>query len=79
MKNLKPFGPSIGKTKISKKFLDLLNKEIDNNILTKNNDRKTLENFSKFTCDDVRDKLFRSGLFEAGRLLEAHRDGESGF
>ena len=38
MKNLKPFGPSIGKTKISKKFLDLLNKEIDNNILTKNND-----------------------------------------
>ena len=38
MKNLKPFGPSIGKTQISKKFLDLLNKEIDNNILTKNND-----------------------------------------
>ncbi len=38
MKNLKPFGPSIGKTKISKKFLDILNKEIDNKILTKNND-----------------------------------------
>jgi len=38
MKNLKPFGPSIGKTKISKKFLDALNKEIDNKILTKNND-----------------------------------------
>jgi len=35
MKNLKPFGPSIGKTKISKKFLDALNKEIDNKILTK--------------------------------------------
>ena len=38
MKNLKPFGPSIGRTKISKKFLDVLNKEIDNKILTKNND-----------------------------------------
>ena len=38
MKNLKPFGPSIGKTKISKKFLDILNKEIDNKILTNNND-----------------------------------------
>ena len=38
MKNLKPFGPSIGRTKISKKFLDILNKEIDNKILTKNND-----------------------------------------
>ena len=29
MKNIKPFGPSIGKTKISKKFFDLLNKEFD--------------------------------------------------
>ena len=38
MKNIKPFGPTIGKTKISKKFLDILNKEIDNKVLTKNND-----------------------------------------
>ena len=38
MKNIKPFGPSIGKTKISKKFLDILNKEIDNKDLTKKND-----------------------------------------
>jgi uncharacterized protein (TIGR02466 family) len=29
MKNIKPFGPSIGKTKISKKFFDILNKEFD--------------------------------------------------
>ena len=29
MKNIKPFGPSIGKTKISKKFLDKLNNEFD--------------------------------------------------
>ena len=38
MKNIKPFGPSIGITKISKKFLYILNKEIDNKVLTKNND-----------------------------------------
>ena len=38
MKNIKPFGPSIGKTKISKKFLDILNKEIDNKVITKKND-----------------------------------------
>ena len=38
MKNIKPFGPSIGKTKISKKFLDILNKEIDNKDFTKKND-----------------------------------------
>ena len=29
MKNIKPFGPSIGKVRISKKFLDILNKEFD--------------------------------------------------
>ena len=29
MQNIKPFGPTIGKTKISKKFFDKLNKEFD--------------------------------------------------
>jgi uncharacterized protein (TIGR02466 family) len=29
MKNIKTFGPSIGKARISKKFLDILNKEFD--------------------------------------------------
>ena len=38
MKNIKPLGPSIGKTKISRKFLDILNKEVDNKVLTKKND-----------------------------------------
>jgi uncharacterized protein (TIGR02466 family) len=38
MRNIKPFGPSIGKAKISNKFFDILNKEIDNKVLTKNND-----------------------------------------
>ena len=38
MKNIKPFGPSIGITKFSKKFLNILNKEIDSKVLTKNND-----------------------------------------
>ena len=35
MKNIKPFGPSIGKTKISKKFLDILNKEFDSRSKSK--------------------------------------------
>ena len=29
MKKIKPFGPSMGKARISKKFLDILNKEFD--------------------------------------------------
>ena len=35
MKNIKPFGPTIGKTKISKKFFDKLNKEFDTKSLSK--------------------------------------------
>ena len=35
MKNIKPFGPSIGKTKISKRFLDVLNKEFDSKSKSK--------------------------------------------
>jgi len=35
MKNIRPFGPSIGKTKISKKFFDKLNKEFDKKSLSK--------------------------------------------
>ena len=35
MKNIKPFGPSIGKTKISKRFCDKLNNEFDIKSLSK--------------------------------------------
>ena len=35
MKNLKPFGPSIGKTKISQNFLNKLNKEFDHKSISK--------------------------------------------
>ena len=38
MKNLKPFGPTIGKSKISPKFINILNKEIDSKIFSKKND-----------------------------------------
>ena len=38
MKNIKPFGPSIGKTRISKKFFDILNKEFDKKSKSKKTD-----------------------------------------
>ena len=38
MINIKPFGPSIGKTKISKKFFDVLNKEFDTKSKSKKRD-----------------------------------------
>ena len=35
MKNIKPFGPTIGKTKISKRFFEKLNEEFDNKSSSK--------------------------------------------
>ena len=35
MKNIKPFGPTIGKTKLSLKFFNVLNKEFDKNSQSK--------------------------------------------
>ena len=58
MKNIKPFGPSIGKARISKKFLDILNKEFDEKSKSKKIDyssklasqiKKELKISDKFT------------------------------
>ena len=38
MKNIKPFGPSIGKGKLSRKFINIINTYIDKSIITKKND-----------------------------------------
>ena len=35
MKNIKPFGPTIGKTKISKRFFEKLNEEFDSKSSSK--------------------------------------------
>ena len=35
MKNFKPFGPSLGKSKISNKLIKILNKEFDLKFKTK--------------------------------------------
>ena len=38
MKYIKPFSLSIRKANVIKSFFNVLNKEIDNKVLTKNND-----------------------------------------
>ena len=57
MKNIKPFGPSIGKTKISKKFLDLLNKEFD----TKSKSKKI--DYSSKLASQIKKELKISNSF----------------
>ncbi len=57
MKNIKPFGPSIGKTKISKKFSDKLNNEFD----IKSNSKKT--DYSSKLASQIKNELKISNNF----------------
>ena len=38
MKTFRPFGPIIGKSKLSKKFINIINTQINKSIITKKND-----------------------------------------
>jgi len=57
MKNIKPFGPSIGKTKISKKFLDKLNNEFD----VRSNSKKI--DYSSKLASQIKNELKISSSF----------------
>ena len=57
MKNIKPFGPSIGKTKISKKFSDKLNNEFD----IKSNSKKI--DYSSKLASQIKNELKISNNF----------------
>ena len=57
MKNIKPFGPSIGKTKISKRFLDVLNKEFDSRSKSKKID------YSSKLASQIKNELKISNSF----------------
>ena len=57
MKNIKPFGPSIGKTKISKKFSDKLNNEFD----IKSNSKKI--DYSSKLASQIKNELKISNSF----------------
>ncbi len=69
MKNLKPFGPSIGKTKLSKKIFNILNKEFDKKSKTKKIDyssklasqiKKELKITEKFIKKNLEKELKRN-------------------
>ena len=57
MENIKPFGPTIGKTKISKKFFDKLNKEFD----SKSNSKKV--DYSSKLASQIKNEIKISDNF----------------
>ena len=59
MKNIKPFGPSIGKSNISKKFIDILNKEFD----SKSKSKSKKADYSSKLASQIKKELKISGKF----------------
>ena len=57
MQNIKPFGPTIGKTKISKRFFEKLNKEFE----SKSNSRKV--DYSSKLASQIKNELKISDKF----------------
>jgi len=64
MKNIKPFGPSIGKTKISKRFINKLNKEFDK----KSNSKKI--DYSSKLASQIKNEIKISNNFIKKYLLK---------
>ena len=74
MKNIKPFGPSIGKTKISNKFFDKLNKEFDKKSKTKKIDYSSklasqIKNELKISDRFIKKNLERELKFNIKKFL----------
>ena len=51
MKNIKPFGPSLGKTKLTKKFVKKINDEIDSKLSSK------LQDYSSKLASQIKNEL----------------------
>ena len=73
MKNIKPFGPSIGKTKISKKFSDKLNNEFD----SKSNSKKI--DYSSKLSSQIKNELKISNNFIKKNLEKELKDSINKF
>ena len=62
MKSFKPFGPSLGKGKLSKDIVKVINNEIDKTIINKKNDYSSklvsqIKNEIKFSKNFIKKKL----------------------
>ena len=62
MKNLKPFGPSIGRSRISKDFINKLNKEFDGISRTKKKD------YSSKLASQIKNEVNFSKKYKYGEL-----------
>ena len=75
MKNIKPFGPTIGKTRISNKFIKKINNEFDLKIKNKNSDYSSklasqIKNEIKLNTNFVKKNLAKEIITNAKKFLK---------
>jgi hypothetical protein len=75
MKNIKPFGPVIGKTRISNNFIKKINNEFDLKIKNKNSDYSSklasqIRNEIKLNSNFIKKNLAREILINAKQFLK---------
>ena len=75
MKNIKPFGPVIGKTRISNNFIKKINNEFDLKIKNKNSDYSSklasqIRNEIKLNSNFIKKNLAKEILIDAKKFLK---------
>ena len=74
MKSFKPFGPSLGKGKLSKNIIKVINNEIDKTIINKKNDYSSklvsqIKNEIKFSNNFIQKNLSKELIQNIKRYL----------
>ena len=75
MKILEPFGPTLGKCKLSKKIIKIINDQIDNSIISNKNDyspmlTSQIKNEIKLTNSFIHKKLSRELIVNIKKYLK---------
>ena len=75
MKNIKPFGPTIGKTKISRNFIKKINSEFDLKTKNKNSDYSSklasqIKNEIKLNSNFIKKNLAKEIIINAKKFLK---------
>jgi uncharacterized protein (TIGR02466 family) len=80
MKNIKPFGPVIGKTRISNNFIKKINNEFDLKIKNKNSDYSSklasqIRNEIKLNSNFIKKNLAKEIIIDAKKFLKNEKIG----
>jgi uncharacterized protein (TIGR02466 family) len=78
MKNIKPFGPTIGKTKISRNFIKKINSEFDLKTKNKNSDYSSklasqIKNEIKLNSNFIKKNLAKEIIIDAKKFLKIEK------